>query len=100
LGIVQIHNPAYATTIPTMFQVALQATIAHHGTVPNNPNPILTSVNLSPQQLIVAIVNIPPTINTLAFADSVGNFFEFLNWNFQSRVLKKFYSSPPSLAKG
>jgi hypothetical protein len=23
-----------------------------------------------------------------------------LNWNFQSRVLKKFYSSPPSLAKG
>jgi len=34
LGVTQIPNPAYATTIAT----ASQAAIAHHGIVPNNPN--------------------------------------------------------------
>ncbi len=49
LGITQIPNPAYAIAITTAFQAALQATIAHHGTVPNNLDPMFTSVNLSPQ---------------------------------------------------
>jgi hypothetical protein len=49
LGITQIHNLAYATTIATTFQVALQATIAHHGIVLNNPDPVPTLINLSPQ---------------------------------------------------
>jgi hypothetical protein len=36
LGVTQIPNQAYATAIATTSQIALQATIAHHGTVPNN----------------------------------------------------------------
>jgi hypothetical protein len=75
LHVIQIPNLAYATTIATTFQVALQATIAHHGTVPYNPDPVHILVNISPQQVIVAIANIPPTINAPAFADSVGEFF-------------------------
>jgi hypothetical protein len=46
LGIIQIPNLAYATAIAIAFQVALQAAIAHHGTVPNNPDPIPTSINI------------------------------------------------------
>jgi hypothetical protein len=49
LGVTQIPNPAYATTIATASQPALQAPIAHHGTMPNNPDPDPTLVNLSPQ---------------------------------------------------
>jgi len=75
LGVTQISNPAYTTAIAIASQVALQAAITHHGTVPNNPNPVPTSVVLSPQQLIVATANIPPTINAPAFADPVGEFF-------------------------
>jgi hypothetical protein len=75
LGITQIPNPAYATTITTASQVALQVTIAHHGTVPNNPDPVPTLVNISPQQLIVAIINIPPTIDAPALANPLGEFF-------------------------
>jgi len=48
LGITQIPNPIYATTIATAFQATLQTTIAHHGTVPNNPDSVPTLVNLSP----------------------------------------------------
>jgi hypothetical protein len=58
LGITHTPNPTYATTITS--QAALQAAIAHHGIVPNNPNLVPTSVNLSPQQLITAIINIIP----------------------------------------
>jgi len=49
LGITQIPNPTYATAIATTSQGALQAAIAHHGTMPNNPDPVPTLVNLSPQ---------------------------------------------------
>jgi hypothetical protein len=42
LGVTQIPNPAYAITITTASQAALQAAIAHHGTVPNNLDPIPT----------------------------------------------------------
>jgi hypothetical protein len=54
LGITQIPNPTYATTIATTLQATLQAAITHHGTMPNNPDPEPISVNLSPQQLLVA----------------------------------------------
>jgi hypothetical protein len=42
-------NLIYATTIATASQATLQATITHHGIVPNNPNPVPTLVNLSLQ---------------------------------------------------
>jgi hypothetical protein len=48
LGITQIPNPTYATTITTTSQATLQAAIAHHGTMPNNLNLIPISVNISP----------------------------------------------------
>jgi hypothetical protein len=60
LGVTQIPNLAYATSIPTASQAALQAAIAHHGIMPNNPDPICTPVNFSLHQLIVATANIPP----------------------------------------
>jgi hypothetical protein len=63
LGITQIPNPTYAIAIATTSQTTLQAAIAHHGTMPNNPNSIPTSVNLFPQQLIIGTTNIPPTTN-------------------------------------
>jgi hypothetical protein len=75
LGVTQAPNPAYAITIATASQAALQAAITHHGTVPNNPDPVPTSVNLSPQQLIGAIANIPPTTDASAFVDPEGEFF-------------------------
>jgi hypothetical protein len=75
LGVIQIPNRAYATTIATAFQATLQATIAHHGTMPNNPDPVPILVNLSPQQLIATTINILPTIDAPAFADPVGEFF-------------------------
>jgi hypothetical protein len=75
LDITQIPNLVYATTIATTCQVALQAVIAHHGTVFNNLDPVPTSVNLSPQQLIIATAHIPPTINASTFADPVEEFF-------------------------
>jgi len=75
LGITQIPNPTYATTIATASETALQATITHHGTMPNNPNLIRISVSLSPQLLIVITTNIPPTIDASTFADPVGEFF-------------------------
>jgi hypothetical protein len=43
--------------------------------MPNNPNPVPTSLNLSLQQLIVVIANIRPTIDALAFVDLMGEFF-------------------------
>jgi hypothetical protein len=43
--------------------------------MPNNPNLVLTSINLFPQQLIIATANIPPTIDALTFVDPMGEFF-------------------------
>jgi hypothetical protein len=80
LGVTQILNLAYAIT--TASQVALQATIAHHGNVPNNPDLVPISVNCSPQQFIVVIANIPPTNDAPAFADLVGEFFRVLELEF------------------
>jgi hypothetical protein len=89
LGVTQIPDPTYATVIPTAFQVALQVAIAHHGIVPNNPDSVLTSVNLSPQQLIVATTNILPTINARAFADPMGEFFRILELEFSVKNSEK-----------
>jgi len=49
LGVTQIPNPTYATSIATASQTTLQAAIAHHGIKPNNLDPIPISINLSPQ---------------------------------------------------
>jgi hypothetical protein len=67
----------------------LQAAIAHHGTVPNNPDPVPTSINLSPQQLIAATANIPPTINAAAFVDPVREFFRVLELEFPVKSSEK-----------
>jgi hypothetical protein len=49
LGITQIPNLVYATTIAIASQATLQASIAHHGTVPNNPNSIPILIKKVPQ---------------------------------------------------
>jgi hypothetical protein len=82
LGVTQIPNSAYATTIATTSQAALQVTIAHHGTMPNNPNPVPTSLNLFPQQFILLPQTfLPPSMHKLLLSQW-GNFFKFLSWNF------------------
>jgi len=89
LGVTQIPNPAYATAITITFQATLQTIIAHHGTMPNNPTPVPTSVNLFPQQLIVATTNIPPTIDAPTFADPVGEFFRVFELEFPVKSFEK-----------
>jgi hypothetical protein len=89
LGVTQAPNLAYAIAIAIASQAALQATIPHHGTVPNNPDPVPTSVNLSPQQLIVATINIPPTIDVPAFVDLVGEFSRIFELEFPVKSSEK-----------
>jgi hypothetical protein len=89
LGVIHIPNPANAIAITTTSRAALQATIAHHGTVPNNPDPLPTSVNLYLQQLIVVTANIPPTTDAPAFVDPVGEFFRVLELEFPVKSSKK-----------
>jgi hypothetical protein len=57
--------------------------------MPNNPDPVPTSVNLSPQQLIVVTTNIPPTTNARAFVDPVGEFFRILELEFPVKSSEK-----------
>jgi hypothetical protein len=78
LGVTQIPNPVYAIAIAIAFQAGLQAIIAQHRTMPNNPDLVLISVNLSLQQLIVVIANILTTIDAVAFADRMGELFQVL----------------------
>ncbi len=85
LGVTQAPNPAYAIAIAT----ASEAAIAHHGTMPNNPDPVPTSVNLSPQQLIAVTANIPPTIDAPTFVDPVGEFFRILELEFPVKSSEK-----------
>jgi hypothetical protein len=89
LDVTQIPNLVYATAIATASQTTLQAAIAHHRTVPNNLDLILTSVNLSPQQLITTSANIPPTMNAPAFANPVGEFFRVLELEFSIKSFGK-----------
>jgi hypothetical protein len=89
LGVTHIPNLAYAIAIATASQAALQAAIAHHGTVLNNLDRVPTSVNLFPQQLIVATANIPPTIDALTFVDPVAEFFRILELKFLVKSFEK-----------
>jgi hypothetical protein len=89
LGVTQIPNPAYATAIAITSQAALQTTIAHHGIVPNNPDLVRTSVNFSPQQVIVATTNIYLIIDAPAFADLMGEFFRVLELEFPMKRSEK-----------
>ncbi len=57
--------------------------------MPNNPDPVPTSINLSPQQLITATANNPPTMDVTAFADPVGEFFRVLEWEFLVKSSEK-----------
>ncbi len=88
LSVILIPNLVYATTIAIASQAALQAAIAHHGTMPNNPNLVPISVNLSFQQFIIATANIPPTIDAPAFANPMGEFFRVLELEFP---IKSFF---------
>jgi hypothetical protein len=67
--------------------------------MPNNPDPVPTLVNLSPQQLIVAITNTPPTIDAPAFVDQVGEFFQVFELEFSVKSMKKFSNPPPSIGR-
>ncbi len=98
LGVTQAPNLAYAIAITTASQAALQTTIAHHGIVPNNPNPVPTSINLSPQQLIAATANIPPTTDAPAFVDPVGEFFQILELEFPVKSSEKKFIARHLLA--
>jgi hypothetical protein len=57
--------------------------------MPNNPDPVPTSVNPSPQQFFAATANIPPTINAAAFADPMGEFFRVLELKFPIKSSEK-----------
>jgi hypothetical protein len=46
--------------------------------MPNNPDAIPTSVNLSFQQLIIVTTNILPTIDAPPFVSPMGEFFRIL----------------------
>jgi hypothetical protein len=89
LGITQIPNSVYAIAIAIASQATLQATIAHYGTMPNNPDPILTLVYIFPQQLIAPTANIPPTIDAPAFVDPMGEFFRILQLEFSVKNFEK-----------
>ncbi len=89
MGVTQIPNPAYATAIATASQATLQKAIAHHGSMPNNPNLVPTSINLSPQQFIVVSSNIILTIDARAFANPAGEFFRVFELEFSSKSFEK-----------
>ncbi len=57
--------------------------------MPNNPDLVPTLVNISLQQLIVATVNILPTIDALAFANAMGEFFRVLELEFSVKNFEK-----------
>ncbi len=57
--------------------------------MPNNPDLIPTSLNLSSQQLIVATANIPPTIDVITFANPVGELFQVLELEFPVKSSEK-----------
>jgi hypothetical protein len=50
--------------------------------VPNNPDPIPISINLSLQQLIIVIANIFPNINAPTLVNPMGEFFRVLELEF------------------
>ncbi len=89
LGVTQIPNPAYATTITIASQTARQVAIAHHATMPNNLDPVLTSIIFFLQQLIFVTAIIRPTIDTPTFVNIVGEFFQVLELEFSVKNCEK-----------
>jgi hypothetical protein len=57
--------------------------------LPNNPDSVPTSIIFSPQQLIIATVNIPPTIDAVALANLLGEFFRILELEFPVKSSNK-----------
>ncbi len=57
--------------------------------MPNNPDLVPISVNLSLQQFIVTTANIPPTIDAPTFADPVGKFFRVFELEFPVKNSEK-----------
>ncbi len=57
--------------------------------MPNNPDPVPTSMNIFPQQLIIATVNIPPTIDAPTFVDPMGELFWILELEFSIKSSEK-----------
>jgi len=57
--------------------------------MPNNQNMVPTSINLSPQQLIIATANILPTINAPTFVNPVREFFQVLELEFPVKSFEK-----------
>jgi hypothetical protein len=78
LGVTQIPNPAYAIAIAIASQAALQIAIAHHGTMPNNPNPEPTSILLLNNSLLLPQIFFPPLMHQLLLIQW-RSFFKFLS---------------------
>jgi hypothetical protein len=57
--------------------------------MPNNPNPVPPSVNLSLQQLITVTANNLSTINAPAFTNLMGKFFQVLELEFSIKSFEK-----------
>jgi len=79
LDVTQAPNPAYVIAITTASQVALQATLAHHETMLNNPDPVPTLVNLSPQHSLMLLQTFLPPLMRQLLLIQWGNSFEFLS---------------------
>ncbi len=67
----------------------MQVAIAHYKSMPNNPDLVPISINLSFQQFIVATTNNPFTIDAPTFANLVGEFFQVLELKFMVKSSKK-----------
>jgi hypothetical protein len=50
--------------------------------MPNNLDLVPTLINISLQQFIIVIANIPLTIDALVFVDLMGEFFQVLELEF------------------
>jgi hypothetical protein len=57
--------------------------------MPNNPDPVPTSIIFSPQQIIVLTTKIPSTIDAPTFVDPVGEFFRVLELEFLVKNCEK-----------
>jgi hypothetical protein len=62
--------------------------------MPNNPDPLPASIKKFPQQLIVAITNILPTIDAPTFVDPLGEFFRVLELEFSVKIFLKKIIAP------
>jgi hypothetical protein len=63
--------------------------------VPNNLDPVPISIKKFLQQLITATINIPPTINALAFVNPMGEFFRVFELEFSIKSSEKILQLAP-----